>query len=193
MGMLAKDRNLEIVEAIQNGHNSKVLNDLYQTALPQIVKYICINNGDEEEAKDIFQDAVVALFTTVKLGKFEEGKDVNGFLFFVSRNLWINRIKKRNKQMDLSYLPIPLTEENPLAVVITDEKRNVIAQVLGKTGAKCKQILTHVIYDNYTMKEIAKIMDFSGEDVAKSTHYRCKQKLMELVENNQAIQTLFRE
>src|SRR6187402_2389059 len=100
--MFRKERNEEIIEAILNGKNTQVLNYLYETALPQIIRFICQNNGDEDEAKDIFQDAVVSLFTTVKLGKYEREKDVNGFLYFVSRNLWINRIKKRNRQYDVS-------------------------------------------------------------------------------------------
>ncbi len=182
--MLKKDKNQEIIEAILNGQNSRVLNHLYQSALPQIMKYICLNNGDEDEAKDIFQDAVVSLFTTVRLGKFEQGKDVNGFLYFVSRNLWINRIKRRNKQLDISKMQMQPLEESHLAVIITKEKEELIEQFMSKVGDKCKQILKYVIYDNLSMREVAQKMNFAGETVAKSTHYRCKQKLMELVEND---------
>lgn len=193
MDMTSKNKSQEVVEAILSGQNTKVLNYLYKTALPQITKFICINNGDEDEAKDIFQDAVVSLFTTVKLGKFDIEKDVNGFLFFVSRNLWINHVKKRNRQLDISKMQMPMYEESPMAVVITEEKRVLIDQFLGKAGDKCKQVLKYVLYDNLSMKEIAKLMDFANEAVAKTTHHRCKQKLMELVENNKAVINLFRQ
>jgi RNA polymerase sigma factor (sigma-70 family) len=185
--MFKKDKNQEIIDAILNGHNTKVLNHLYQSALPQIMKYICLNNGDEDEAKDIFQDAVVSLFTTVRLGKFEQGKDVNGFLYFVARNLWINRVKRRNRQMDISTMLMEPLEDSHLAVIITKEKEALIDRVMSKVGDKCKQLLKYVIYDNLSMREVAEKMNFAGETVAKSTHYRCKQRLMELVEKDGAM------
>ena len=187
------DKNKEILEAIQNGQNEKILNYLYKTSLPQIIAFISRNNGDEDEAKDIFQDAVVALITTVKLGKYIEGKDVNGFLYFVSRNLWVNRIKKRNKQFDINDLEFTPEADSPLAVIITEDKKNAIDLVLDRLGSRCKQILKHVIYDDLSMKEIAAIMDFAGETVVKSTHYRCKQKLMEILQNNKSLVKLFKE
>lgn len=185
--MSKKDRNQEILEAILSGHNTKVLNHLYETSLPQIIKFVCMNNGDEDEAKDIFQDAVVSLFTTVKLGKYQHDKDVNGFLYFVSRNLWINRVKKRNKQSDVSKIQIVWGEDSPLAVLITQDKEALIEKFMGMIGEKCKQLLKYVIYDNLSMKEIAKMMDFSGEMVAKNAHYRCKQKMMDLIGSDETL------
>lgn len=187
MNMSKIDKNQEIIDAIQNGQNTKVLNHLYETALPQIVKFICSNNGDEDEAKDIFQDAVVSLFTTVKLGKFEQGKEVNGFLFFVSRNMWINRVKRKNRQYDISKIHMPMSEENALAVIITKDKEDVIDKFMSMMGSKCKQLLKYVIYDNLSMKEIAKLMNFAGETVAKNAHYRCKQKMMDLLGSDQTL------
>lgn len=188
-----KNKNLEIIEAIKYGRNTNVLNYLYKNSLPQIIKFICKNNGDVDEAKDIFQDAVVSLFTTVKLDKFEDGKDINGFLYTVSRNLWINRVKKRNKQFDISQVELSNFDESNLSNIITKEKEQLIDAFMLKVGEKCRQILKYVIYDNLSMKEIAVLMDFAGETVAKSSHYRCKQKMMELVENDGAMLTFLED
>lgn len=185
--MVASEKNKLIINAILNDDNSKVLNELYQSSLPQIVRYVCQNNGDEDEAKDVFQDAVVSLFTTVKLGKYDLEKDVNGFLFFVSRNLWINRVKKRNKQTDLSNIQTIHADESPVAYYITNDKEVLIDKFMNLLGSKCKEILKYVIYDNLSMKEIAKLMNLGGETVAKSTHYRCKQKMMEIVSKDQIL------
>ncbi|MBC7391601.1 MAG: sigma-70 family RNA polymerase sigma factor [Opitutaceae bacterium] len=193
MDMTIKSKSQEVVEAITNGHNTKALNYLYKSALPQITKFICMNNGDEDEAKDIFQDAVVSLFTTVKLGKYDTAKDVNGFLFFVSRNLWINYVKRRGRQMDITKMHLSMYEENQEAVIITSEKEDQINQFLEKAGSKCRQVLKYVIYDDYSMKEIAKLMNFANEAVAKTTHHRCKQKLIDLVANNKTLINLFKD
>lgn len=190
---MSKDnKSQEIVDAIITGQNTWVLNHLYKTSLPQIVRYVSMNSGDEEEAKDIFQDAVVALFTTVKLGKFDKEKDVNAYVYSVSRNLWINRVRRRNRQQGLEKVTLTEAGETPLAVVLSEEKKEVISELLEKAGSKCKELLRYSLYDNLSMKEIAVKMGFSGEDVAKTSHYRCKQKLIEIVENDRRILDLFK-
>ncbi|MFQ3576246.1 MAG: sigma-70 family RNA polymerase sigma factor [Cytophagales bacterium] len=193
MGMSAINQSKQVVEAILSGQNTKALNYLYKSSLPQIIKYVCMNKGSEDEAKDIFQDAVVSLFTTVKLGKYDIEKDVNGFLFFVSRNLWINYVKKRNRQVELQNLNHTLKEESHLAVIIDEEKKEMIELLFSKLGDRCKQILNLVIYEGLSMKEVAMKMNFASEDVAKSTHYRCKQKMIELVANNEHTKRLFKD
>lgn len=185
--MLTKDKSKEIIEAIKSGSDSKVLNLLYKTSLPQIVRYISQNNGDSSEAKDIFQDAVIILFRHVKLGKFDETKDVNAFLYAISRNMWINRVKKRNKHFDITKVQLENVQESPMTKILEKDKEDLIETLMDNVGENCKQILKYVIYDNYSMKEIAKLMNFTGENVAKSTHYRCKQKLMEFVNGNKTL------
>lgn len=179
-----KNKDEQILEAIRTGKNSTALNHLYATSLPKVIRFITQNNGDEEEAKDIFQDAVVTLFNTVKLGKYENGKDVGGFIYFIARNLWINRIKKKNKQISIKETETYEISESPLALMILDEKQLAIQGLMDKIGTQCKELLKYTMHDKLSMKEVAEKMGFAGETVAKSTHYRCKQKLAMLINGN---------
>jgi RNA polymerase sigma factor (sigma-70 family) len=179
-----KNKDEQILEAIKTGNNTAVLSLLYKIALPKVIRFITQNNGDEEEAKDIFQDAVVALFNTVKLGKYDSGKDVGGFIYFVARNLWINRIKKKNKQISIKETEEYAISNSPLALMIMDEKQAAIRGLMDKIGTQCQELLKYTMYDKLSMKEVALKMGFAGETVAKSTHYRCKQKLAMLINGN---------
>lgn len=80
-----------------------------------------------------------------------------------------------------------------MAVIIDNEKKELIEGLLDKIGDRCKQILKFAIYDELSMKEIALKMNFASEDVAKSTHYRCKQKMIELVAANENTKRLFKD
>ena len=58
----------------------------------RIVKsYIKSNSGNDDEAKDIFQDAVIILYKKMKLNELPETTNVTSYVCFISRNLWINR------------------------------------------------------------------------------------------------------
>jgi RNA polymerase sigma factor (sigma-70 family) len=191
--MTDNSKDQEIIDAIRTGNNSFVLNHLYKIALPKIIRLVVQNNGDEEEAKDVFQDAVIALFNTVKLNKYDERKEIDGFLYFVARNLWINRIKKRNRQQDIMDTEIREVNESPLVSMISEEKQAAINDLMNKIGNQCRELLKYTMHDGLSMKEVAEKMGFAGETVAKSTHYRCKQKLATIIQGNKTLITLFKE
>jgi RNA polymerase sigma factor (sigma-70 family) len=182
-----------IIKAIKSGNNDAALKDLYKTILPRIKKYILHNNGDEEEAKDIFQDAVIIFFKQIKLEKYDESKEVAGFIFHVARNLWINRIKRKNKQSSFDDLGKDYEDNsNSLQDLITDEKAKAIETLLSSVGEECKQLLKYSIFEKFSMKEICEKMGYSSENVAKTYNYRCKQKLVQLVKDNKSIIELFK-
>ncbi|HTF82814.1 MAG TPA: sigma-70 family RNA polymerase sigma factor [Cytophagales bacterium] len=191
--MADNKKDKEIINAIRTGNNSFVLNHLYKVALPKIIRLVIQNNGDEEEAKDVFQDAVVALFNTVKLNKYDENREIDGFLYFVARNLWINRIKKRNRQQDIMDTKLDEYTDSPLVSMISEEKQTAINELMEQIGTQCKELLKYAMYDGLSMKEIAQKMGLSGETVAKTTHYRCKQKLAKLIYGNKTLISLFKE
>ena len=108
----------EILERIRTGDDNKVLAYLYQKQWPPIKRYIMKNSGTEEEAQDVFQDAILAFYKQVKLNKFKEGYEIGGFIFSVGRNFWINKVKKDQKQTKL-------TEEQQLMVGTDDNIWNL--------------------------------------------------------------------
>lgn len=176
----------EIIHGIQNGNDDKVLSMLYAEILPNVERFICKNNGSVDEAHDIFQDAIVIFYKQVKLNKFDEKYKIAGFLFSVSRNLWINRAKKLQRHVELtdneSHFDV---DRSVLDDLITDERENLINKLLEEIGENCKEILMYSVYKKLSMKEICKLMGYSSENTAKTRNYKCKQRLIKLVQNNQ--------
>jgi len=184
----------QILKAIKTGNNEMVLSNLYKEMLPRIKKFIMRNSGSEEDVKDVFQDTVLIFYNQVKLNKFDETKDIGGFMFSVARNLWINKAKRDKRQIHIE--DMEETKESDLSALddlITVEKAKAIEEVLDKIGADCKRLLKYSIYDKISLKEIAEKMGFANEGVAKTYNYRCKQKLISLVKDNPYLISLFKE
>ncbi|HEY1009614.1 MAG TPA: sigma-70 family RNA polymerase sigma factor, partial [Daejeonella sp.] len=57
----------EVIFGILNG-SKETLNRLYKSYFPMILQMIVSNNGNEDDAKDIFQEAVIVLYSKVKSG-----------------------------------------------------------------------------------------------------------------------------
>lgn len=172
--------DIEILDSIRTGNDARVIPYLYDEVLPGVKNFICKNSGNEEEAYDIFQDAIVLLYKQVKLNRFNESYKITGFLFTVCKNLWINRVKKKNRLVSFDGYSHDISiENNVLNDIVTKEKRVLLHQIFSDTGKKCLEILKYSIFENLSMEEICKKMGFASANAAKTQNYRCKQLLIE--------------
>lgn len=182
----------EVLEAIRRGDDS-VLEYLYKHVLPKVKAHVLKNNGGNEDARDIFQDAVLIFYKYVKTGKFNEEYEIAGFIFTISKNLWINLAKKKNKVVELT-VETPMHEFMKSAIedLITKEREEFIIKMFSQLGGACKEILLYSIFDKFSMKEIKEKMGFTSEDVAKTKNYKCKQRLMHIVKDNPAVKEMLK-
>lgn len=185
--------NFDLHKAILQGKDDQVLDYLYKNVLPKVKSYIINNSGNKQEADDIFQDAVISLYKKIKTNELLEVENVEGYLYLICKNLWINRTSKLNKNTQLDALnEFEETSGDALYTIIEDEKRNAFEKLFEKVGERCKELLVNVIYNQMSMDEIAEKLNFVNANAAKTHHYRCKQKLVELIENDSILKSTLR-
>jgi RNA polymerase sigma factor (sigma-70 family) len=184
-----------IIESIRTGAQSVALQYLYDVSLKKVRHYITSNNGSKEDANDIFQDTVIVLFNQIRSNKFNEASSIDAFMYSVARNLWIDKVR-RDKKMTRYDSPDQFASisdnQNLLDDLIKKEKSAAMKQVFDKLDEKCQKILSYVIYEKRSMKEIAELMGYNSDDVAKTNHYRCKGYLTKLVKSDPSLIKLLR-
>ncbi|MBO9703609.1 MAG: sigma-70 family RNA polymerase sigma factor [Sporocytophaga sp.] len=175
-----------IIQCIRTGQNNDALKYLYKDPLRKIRRFIMNNSGTLEDADDVFQDAVVALFHYVQTGKYKEEYDLDAFLFRVAKHSWIDLVRKKKKIIkdELIGYDIP-DEKDQLDDIIKEEQLNAFQSLFNSLEDNCKKILSFVLFEKKSMKEIADLMGMKDEKVAKNQHYRCKKYFSKLVSENQ--------
>ena len=171
----------EIIKTIKRGRDTKVYHQFYKLIFPKIKKMVLYKGGNDEDARDVFQDAIIVFYKKVKTNSYEHRTEIDAFIYSVSRNIWYNKIRKEKRQ---NYFKEG--EESQLVATYKDfqqdeERTEMIMAIFSKIGERCKQLLTYKFYDGLNMKEITEKMGFGNENSAKTQHYKCKQKLIELV------------
>jgi RNA polymerase sigma factor (sigma-70 family) len=178
----------EILIAIKEGQDSRVLSYLYKKVLPKVKNYIRSNSGSDDDAYDIFQDAIMAFYKYVKTGKYNEKYEIDGFIYSVSRNLWINKAKKDKRKVSLpDNYKEPAYEENIVSGIVSKEREKMIAGLLSQLGERCQQLLTYSIFYKMSLAEISDKMGFANENAVKTKKYKCKQRLIDLIEKNPSL------
>lgn len=147
--------------------------ELYRRLFPTVAQYVAKRGGTFDEAKDIFQDAVVIFYEKTAGGTLQIRQSADAYITGTAKFLWLkNRRELESRQRFNSVSPE--TPEETLS-----EKR--ILRFLETAGQKCMQLLQAVYYDKLHMSEIARRFGYSGERSATVQKHKCLKKVRETV------------
>jgi RNA polymerase sigma factor (sigma-70 family) len=171
----------EIVLGILN-NSEIILKKLYTTYFPMILQLVINNNGNEDDAKDIYQEAIIVLYNKVKSGEFELSSKLKTYIYSVCRRLWLKRLSQMNRYggdiRDFEeYLPVDDEVEIHNDRDIQFNKMEAALQLLGEP---CKTIMEDFYIHNRSMQEICERFGYTNADNAKTQKYKCLQRLKKL-------------
>src|SRR3569833_262557 len=86
----------EIVFGILN-NSENAIKRLYVAYFPMVLQLIINNSGTPDDAKDIYQEAIIVLYNKIKKGDFELNSKLKSFLYSVCRRLWLKRLSQMNR------------------------------------------------------------------------------------------------
>ena len=186
----------EIIDGIQKGGlaEDQVLQFLYEYYKTAILNLVVNNSGSEEEALDVYQDAIIAAYDNIKNEKFRGESSLASYLYSIARFIWLNRLKRKKKEQTiLDDQPFEELEENHLAVLLDTERSQILQDTMGQLGHSCKEILIFSVYYEYSMKEISEKMGFDSEQVARNKKYKCLKRLKDLLTKRPDLKKWLRE
>ena len=176
----------QLIEGIKNRDNMvlRFINDEYY---PSIKYLIFSNHGNDEEARDIFHDAVIIVFDKVRNGELTLNCSLKTYIYAICKNLWLKRLKiRKRRQFQRIENPDSIAEEAfeiKEKYDIEEIKRLLYQRHFVKLNEMCQEILGMVL-DKKSFREIAKTMKFRNEQYARKKKYRCLQILIDSIMND---------
>jgi len=148
---------------------------LYKTTFPAVAKYISRRGGTLEQAKDVFQDALLLWFE--KSASLTVNTTNSAYFFGMVKHLWLRKFSEGN-------ITIPINDELEKELESLNEERissNRILNLLESTGRKCLNLLKSFYYDKSPMAELAESFGFKTIRSATVQKYKCLEKVRETV------------
>jgi RNA polymerase sigma factor (sigma-70 family) len=164
----------EIFERICKG-DEKALEVLYKKYYRMMTKLVISNSGTEEEARDVYQDALIVFWQKARSGNLVLTSKMSTFIYSICLNLWRKELDRKKRLSN---------EEKDSSVVMdteTAEREKIIAKCIDQLGETCKKVLMFYYFEEMSMQDIADKLGFANTDTAKTKKYKCKKKLDELV------------
>ncbi len=166
----------DLFERIQKG-DEKALEFIYKKYYRMMTKLVITNSGTEEEARDVYQDALVVFWQKARSGNLVLTSKMSTYIYSICQNLWRKELDRKKR---LSSEEKDSSESMDLD---SPEREKIIAKCLDQLGETCRKVLMFYYFDEMSMQEIAEKLGFANTDTAKTKKYKCKQKLDELVKS----------
>jgi RNA polymerase sigma factor (sigma-70 family) len=178
----------ELVKAIREKEmlESAIL-QLYRDHAEITRSFIKGKGGTEQDADDIFQETVVSFIDSVQKSKFRQESGIRTFLISISKNLWYNEIRRRQRAGNRERLfeADRDQEDSGVQEIIQDrELKKQLNQLLQNLGDSCRKILELFYYENLSMKEIVLHLHYENEQVVRNKKYKCLQQLTDKMKLN---------
>ncbi len=178
-----------ILEGIRAG-NPQVLEKIYKDYHKAILHLVASNKGTTEDARDVFQEAILVIYQKSKEPDFKLNHTFLTYFYAVCRNIWRNKLKKKSfGEVSLSDEMIPIYKEEDLPDIEKNEKYVLFQSKFVLLGADCQRLL-NLFFAKVKMADIMEKMGFSSIGYTKKRKFQCKTKLIELIEKDSRYQEL---
>jgi RNA polymerase sigma factor (sigma-70 family) len=188
MNKKSRFSDAELVEAIGKKELlDQAILQLYEEQAGITRSFIMGKGGTEQDADDIFQETVVSFINVVQKGKFRQESGIRTFLISISKHLWYNEIRKRQRagNREKIFETEREQEEDGVSHIIQDrELKQQLNKLLTELGDACRKILELFYYENLPMKEIVSHLHYENEQVVRNKKYKCLQQLTEKMKQN---------
>jgi RNA polymerase sigma factor (sigma-70 family) len=167
----------KIIELLKIGKQNQVFLKLYKN-YPQVEKLILSKGGSKEDAKDVFQEALIIFYEKVMSTEFKLTAAIGTYLYSVSRFLWKDELIKRKGKtaIDVDFEFTSEEEAEFQEAIEREAKFKQIECVINQIGDKCLQLLKLFYYDGLKMAAIASEVGLKSEKIAKNQKYKCLER-----------------
>ncbi len=163
-------------------NNNKAIAIIYKENYPMVYSLVTKNSGDADDAKDIFQEALVVLFEKAKQVNFELNCKISTYLYAVARRIWLKKLQSNNNKSTIA-------DNIEETVAVEDDvefhqdqnlQLTLLNEALHKIGEPCKSLLEAYYYNKQQMQAISEQFGYTNAENAKNQKYKCLVRLKKL-------------
>lgn len=173
-------------------YSEKQLNDFAKKEWEKTLSFLRKQYGlPEDDCKDIIQEALIILHRNVVSGKLKNlTSSLSTYFNGICRNKAYETLRKNGRSIQLKEeisldilnaeiqadkidALIGLENEN---IAFVERKEALVRQIVRELPPPCDELLWGFFRDNFSMKTLAQMFNYSSESSVKVTKHRCQNK-----------------
>ena len=174
MAIPPKRTDKELLDELRAGNN-RGFETLYRQCYPSIERFVLQNNGDQDQAKDLFQETLLIVLNALQEPSFQLTSSLKTYVFAVSKNLWLKQLRQSAR-----WTSIDDTAELPGVVSVELETPptayETVKLILAKLTAHCQALLSAIFFLRKEMADIVQEDGYASLHSAQNQKYKCLQQ-----------------
>ena len=163
-------------------NDKKAVETIYRDNYGMVQALIINNNGSTDDARDVFQEAMIVLYEKARSGTFELHCQIKTYMYSVSRRLWLKKLQQTKRfTTDFgnpdSVVPVEDDLEDHLK---RDQEFGMMEKAILGLGEPCKSLLEAFYIEKKNMQEIAAGFGYTNAENAKTQKYKCLMRLKKI-------------
>lgn len=159
----------------------KLIREIYDQFLPRVQHFILKNSGNEEDAQDVFQEAIMIIYTNAQKKDFALTASFYTYLHAICRNIWLRHLKEKRKlSVTFSANWEYFTEAEFENTLMEEEQFSLYWKKFRALGQDCQKLLD-LFFQGESMQDIMREMGYGSEGYARKRKFQCKERLLEMI------------
>jgi len=185
--------NTDLIKGIRN-HDSSILQYVYNIHYPIIEGYITHNQGSREQARDIFQDAMIIVYKRIKSDNLVLSCKFGTYLYAICKNIWMQERKKYLQRTEkLRQQPLEVHDPGPANdPLLQNHLTDLFNKHFEALSKDCQKILS-MYFNNFSVEDIRAAMNYKDLHHTADRKYRCKKSLINRIVNDPLFKRLKNE
>ena len=180
-------RSQKTEEELLNGlasNDTGAIEVIYANNFNSILSLVTKNSGTYDDARDIFQEAMVILYEKAKSGSFRLSSQLGTYLYAVCRKLWLKRLQLQGRyyvssDYEIDERNLSIDDDTEVAKE-KDATYTIMETALERLGEPCKSLLESFYIHKKGMNELVEMFGYTNADNAKNQKYKCLMRLKKL-------------
>ena len=172
---------------LQKGDRT-ALKHIYKECWPMVAGFVRQNNGNEVEAEDVFQDAIIVLYEKAKDTSFHLTCSIKTYVYSVCRNKWLKHLRGTTSLTIIDSYADSIAEDLPeenIYQTFSDELTDAVRSL----GEPCQKLLLGYYFERLSLEQLALQLDYASPNVAKQRKFKCLERLKKLFSHQKASHT----
>lgn len=175
------------IQALIQGED-QIIQEIYKKIYPKVLSFILFNKGNEDDALDVFHDALMYIIVTQK-EKRSLILSFEAYLFVICKNIWKKNLK--NKVIQTDVLTLEEKETNLSAFILEQQCFEFYIAKFSLLSENCKDILSSY-FNGLSYEEITLANAYATVNTVRQRVFKCRSKLMELIKNDKEFQKIIK-
>lgn len=174
------------IEALCNNDHKGII-AVYERFSETVKAFILKNNGNEHDARDVMQEALVIITRQARQNNLQLRCPFGAYLFLVVKGLWLNELKRRKRSAVTlgsidGYVYASDAVELADRTLEGNQREQLFWTKFKELGARCRQLLG-LSWSNHNMERVAEIMGVSY-GYARKKKTECISRLITLIKTS---------